>query len=498
MGASIKSIKEQLRSVPDKGVGYGLLRYLAGDEVGAQLAGLATPRITFNYLGQFDRQFDEGALFAPAAESAGVAQDENAPLANWLSIEGQVYGGELNLQWTYSHEMFDDATVQALVDDYRRELSALITHCVNCEQGGMTPSDFPLAQLTQAQLDNLNVPANAIEDIYPLSPMQQGLLVHTLLEPGSGIYFMQDRYIIDSEIDLPRFTAAWHAVVQRHDALRASFSLDDDGHMLQIIHRDAAPNVQVHDWTERAQSEHESALQTLLSEDRAQGFDLLNTPPLSLRLIRRSAGHYWFILSNHHILIDAWCRSLLLQGWDAAIKPNTKLLFVESPSNPLAELVDITALAEIAHAKGALLVVDNCFCTPALQQPVKLGADIVVHSATKFIDGQGRCMGGVVAGRSELMKEVVGFLRTAGPTLSPFNAWIFLKGLETLSLRMKAHCANAQARPRRPVRYSAASPAHDPPFAVRPNHPGRCVPGSLCRHPPATVLNFILLHDKYL
>ncbi|MFJ3484381.1 O-succinylhomoserine sulfhydrylase [Pseudomonas sp. NPDC090202] len=132
-----------------------------------------------------------------------------------------------------------------------------------------------------------------------------------------------------------------------------------------------------------------------------------------------------------------------LSGWDAAIKPNTKLLFVESPSNPLAELVDIAALAEIAHAKGAMLVVDNCFCTPALQQPLRMGADVVVHSATKFIDGQGRAMGGVVVGRSEQMKEVVGFLRTAGPSLSPFNAWLFLKGLETLNIRMRAHCENA-------------------------------------------------------
>ena len=317
LGASIKSIKEQLRSVPEKGVGYGLLRYLAGEAVGAQLAALATPRITFNYLGQFDRQFDEQALFAPATERAGAAQDENAPLANWLSIEGQVYGGELSLQWTYSHGMFEDATVQALVDDYRDELTGLVAHCASAGQGGMTPSDFPLANLTQAQLDNLNVPASAIEDIYPLSPMQQGLLVHTLLEPGSGIYFMQDRYIIDSEIDLPRFTAAWHAVVQRHDALRASFSLDDEGQMLQIIHRDAAPQVQLHDWSERPQAEHEAAVQVLLAEDRARGFDLLNTPPFSLRLIRRSAGHYWFILSNHHILIDAWCRSLLLQDFFA-------------------------------------------------------------------------------------------------------------------------------------------------------------------------------------
>ncbi|NLJ92045.1 MAG: O-succinylhomoserine sulfhydrylase [Aeromonadales bacterium] len=133
-----------------------------------------------------------------------------------------------------------------------------------------------------------------------------------------------------------------------------------------------------------------------------------------------------------------------LAAWQAACNKNTKLLFVESPSNPLAELADIRALSEIAHAADALLVVDNCFCTPVLQKPLALGADIVIHSATKYIDGQGRCMGGAVLGSAELMTEVVGFLRTAGPTMSPFNAWVFLKGLETLRLRMNAHCQNAQ------------------------------------------------------
>lgn len=132
-----------------------------------------------------------------------------------------------------------------------------------------------------------------------------------------------------------------------------------------------------------------------------------------------------------------------IDGWRAACKPNTRLFFVESPSNPLAELVDIRALAGVAQEQGALLAVDNCFCTPALQKPLALGADIVIHSATKYIDGQGRCLGGVVAGRHEHMQEVVGFLRTAGPSLSPFNAWVFLKGLETLRLRMAAHCASA-------------------------------------------------------
>lgn len=133
-----------------------------------------------------------------------------------------------------------------------------------------------------------------------------------------------------------------------------------------------------------------------------------------------------------------------LAAWKKAIKPETKILFLETPSNPLTEVADLKALADLAHENDCLLIVDNCLCTPILQQPLKLGADIVIHSATKYIDGQGRAVGGAVVGNKELVGETVfGFLRTAGPTLSPFNAWIFLKGLETLSLRMKAHSANA-------------------------------------------------------
>ncbi|MCB5189603.1 O-succinylhomoserine sulfhydrylase [Methylobacillus arboreus] len=131
--------------------------------------------------------------------------------------------------------------------------------------------------------------------------------------------------------------------------------------------------------------------------------------------------------------------------WKAAVQPNTKLFFVETPSNPLTEVCDITVLADIAHQAGALLAVDNCFCTPALQKPLSLGADIVVHSATKYIDGQGRCLGGAVLGRKETLEPVYGFLRTAGPTMSAFNAWVFLKGLETLHVRMEAHARNALA-----------------------------------------------------
>ncbi|MFM6979627.1 MAG: O-succinylhomoserine sulfhydrylase, partial [Methylophilaceae bacterium] len=129
--------------------------------------------------------------------------------------------------------------------------------------------------------------------------------------------------------------------------------------------------------------------------------------------------------------------------WENAIQANTKLLFVETPSNPLTEVCDIAAMAKLAHSKGALLVVDNCFCTPAIQLPIKLGADIIIHSATKYIDGQGRCLGGAVLGSKTLMEPVYGFLRTAGVTMSAFNAWVFLKGLETLHIRMQAHADNA-------------------------------------------------------
>ncbi len=133
-----------------------------------------------------------------------------------------------------------------------------------------------------------------------------------------------------------------------------------------------------------------------------------------------------------------------VSAWRAAMRPETRMLFLETPSNPLTEIADIEALARLAHGQDCLLVVDNCFCTPALQQPLALGADLVIHSATKFIDGQGRCVGGAVVGDGERVgKDVFGFLRTAGPTMSPFNAWVFLKGLETLALRMRAQSHNA-------------------------------------------------------
>jgi O-succinylhomoserine sulfhydrylase len=160
-----------------------------------------------------------------------------------------------------------------------------------------------------------------------------------------------------------------------------------------------------------------------------------------------------------------------IAAWQRAVRAQTRLFFLETPSNPLTELADIRQLAELAHSVNALLVVDNCFCTPALQLPLALGADIVVHSATKYLDGQGRCVGGAVVGNGENVgKEVYGFLRTAGPSMSPFNAWVFLKGLETLSLRMQAHCANALELARWLEAQPGVSRVYHPGLPSHPRH----------------------------
>ncbi|WP_397458247.1 non-ribosomal peptide synthetase [Pseudomonas asplenii] len=314
-GGSIKAIKEQLRGVPHKGLGYGVLRYLAEPSLREAMLALPLAPITFNYLGQFDQSFGDAALFRPLEESAGEAHAAEAPLPNELSIDSQVYGGELVLRWTFSRERFDNATIAELAEAYLGELSSLVEHCLRDDAGGLTPSDFPLARLTQAQLDALPVPAGQIEDVYPLTPMQEGMLLHTLLEPGTGLYYMQDRYRINSKLDPQRFAQAWQAVIGRHEALRASFCWNVGEDMLQVIHKPGGTPFEYLDWSAEVEEQQEPRLQQLLKSEREAGFDLLNEAPFHLRLIKVGEARYWFMMSNHHILIDAWCRSLLMNDF---------------------------------------------------------------------------------------------------------------------------------------------------------------------------------------
>ncbi|WP_085638155.1 MULTISPECIES: non-ribosomal peptide synthetase [unclassified Pseudomonas] len=312
LGASLKQIKEQLRAIPNKGIGFGALAHLGDDHARQTLQALPTPRLTFNYLGQFDGGFEaEGdALFAPTAESGGEEVNMQGPLGSPLALDGKVFGGELDLSWTFSREMFEPATIQRLADDYLQELTALIAHCCDSANRGVTPSDFPLATLTQAQLDVLAPQPQAIDDIYPLSPMQQGMLFHTLLEHGNGDYINQMRLDVDG-VDPERFRAAWQAAMDAHDILRTGFVWQGDLEQpVQVVQRQVAVPFRVLDWSGR--DDLDTALQSLADEERAQGLDLTRAPLLRLVLVRTGAGRHHLIYTNHHILMDGWSSAQLL------------------------------------------------------------------------------------------------------------------------------------------------------------------------------------------
>ncbi|WP_439653511.1 amino acid adenylation domain-containing protein [Pseudomonas rhodesiae] len=323
---SIKQIKEQLRAIPDNGLGFGALRYLGDDATRQAFSRLPVPRITFNYLGQVDASFDQpDGLFATASESAGAEQSPDAPLSNWLTVNGQVYGGELHMGWTFSPLMFDPEVIEALSVAFSRELTALIAHCCTPGNSGVTASDFPLARLNQQQLESLPLAADAIEDLYTLSPMQQGMLFHSLYEQAAGDYINQIRVSVDG-LDVSRFQQAWDATVQAHDVLRSGFFWEGQlDWPCQVVYRAARLPVEVLDW--RAMPECEQALQDLQQAQRRQGFNLSHAPLMRLLLVRTDEQRHELIYTHHHILMDGWSNSRLfgevLQRYAGIAVPET-------------------------------------------------------------------------------------------------------------------------------------------------------------------------------
>ncbi|MFJ4157612.1 amino acid adenylation domain-containing protein, partial [Pseudomonas sp. NPDC089752] len=309
-GSAVKTIKEQLRSVPQKGLGHGLLQQLGTPAQRQALAGLATPRITFNYLGQFDQQFDERALWAPAAERSGAGQDADAPLANWLTVEGQVYAGELALQFGFSEQMYQQETIAQLLDGFRTRLRALVEHCCQLPAPQATPSDFPLARIDQASLDALALPLGEVEDLYGLSPMQQGMLFHSLVDPHGGSYINQLCVRVEG-VDAERFRAAWQACLQAHAMLRSGFVwgglLEQP---LQRVQRHLELPFSYLDW--RGREDAESAVQALAEDEYQRGFDLRQPPLLRVVLVRLSDQQCQLVYTHHHLLMDGWSNAQLL------------------------------------------------------------------------------------------------------------------------------------------------------------------------------------------
>ncbi|VVN37189.1 Linear gramicidin synthase subunit B [Pseudomonas fluorescens] len=304
LAASIKAVKEQLRAVPDKGIGFGILRYLAQ----AGLEDLPPPQITFNYMGQFDASFDEQAPWRPARENGGAEQGASASLDRGLSINGQVYAGQLRLSWTFSREVFTEHTVQRLAEAYATELQALIEHCTS-GAGGLTPSDVPLVHVDQAQLDALPLASREIEAVFPLSPMQEGMLFHSLFAPEAGAYVPQMRVDVQG-LDVEAFRSAWQQTLDHHEVLRAAFFGESNGSQpLQVILASATLPVTVLDW--RNDADQAQALERLAEDDRRRGFDLTAAPLLRLTLVQTADDSHHLIFTHHHILLDGWSTSQL-------------------------------------------------------------------------------------------------------------------------------------------------------------------------------------------
>ncbi|WP_368491801.1 amino acid adenylation domain-containing protein [Pseudomonas sp. Hg5Tf] len=311
LAESIKQIKEQLRAVPDQGMAYGALRYLGSDASRQALAELAPARITFNYLGQLDAGFDQAnGLFVPSAQPRGQEQDDDAPLPNWITLNGQVYGGELLVDWQFSAQMFDVATLQQLADAYAQALAELIEHCCTLGQGALTPSDVPLAGLDQQGLDQLGLDPRGVQDLYPLSPMQQGMLFHSLYAQAEGQYINQLSVAVEG-LDPERFCAAWQACVDAHDILRTAFLTGANlSQPLQRVQRAVQVPFSYEDW--REQPDQAAAIDARAATLRRNGFALERAPLLDLQVLRLDEQRHQLIYTSHHILMDGWSNAQLL------------------------------------------------------------------------------------------------------------------------------------------------------------------------------------------
>ncbi|HEY0607368.1 MAG TPA: condensation domain-containing protein, partial [Herpetosiphonaceae bacterium] len=313
-GASLKAIKEQLRQIPRRGIGYGLLRYLAQEQaLDERLSAKPAAQIIFNYLGQFDGVLPEDALFELAPEATGPARGPENARQHLIEVTGEVVDGQLRVVWTYSRHFHGHETIVALAEHFLATLDEIINHCVSPDAGGYTPSDFPLARLNQQQIDQLVMGRRTIADIYPLSPLQQGLLFHSLYNPESSLYLDQLTYELRGALDVAAFRKAWQEAIDTHAILRTSFHWQGLADPLQLVHQRVEAPFQTYDWSHLPAERQQTQLAQLLAADYQQPLDLASAPLMRLTLIRLDPATYRLIWSFHHLLLDGWSLHLLLQ-----------------------------------------------------------------------------------------------------------------------------------------------------------------------------------------
>jgi amino acid adenylation domain-containing protein/non-ribosomal peptide synthase protein (TIGR01720 family) len=310
----LNSIKEQLRQVPNRGVGYGMLRYLSDDPAMAErLDAFPQAELSFNYLGHVDAGLRHSSLFEVSAVSAGPMRDLRQKRAYLIEINAGIVGGQLVLHWIYNTEQVDRRTIQEFADGFIASLKKLMAHCMSAAARGYIPSDFPLACLDQQQIDNLLTDSRPLEDVYPLSPMQKGMLFHDLYTPESGVYCIQLTCSLHGEFDQSAFDQAWQTVVDCHPVLRTSFVSQGLSEPLQIVHAEARCPVAHFDWRELSLNDQQQQFAEHLRAARRRGFDHHRPPLMNLAVMRTGEKSFKFIWNSHHILMDGWSRAVILK-----------------------------------------------------------------------------------------------------------------------------------------------------------------------------------------
>ena len=291
---SILAVKETLRAVPGRGLGYGLLR---------ERLSVPQPQVSFNYLGRFDAPAGEAGPFTFAIEPVRGTEGEAVPGRHLFAIDLLVLEDRLRATWTFDPGRHLPATAERLARGFLTELEALIEHCLSPEADGYSPSDFPLAGLDQAALDRLGP---GVEDLYPLAPLQEGILFHSLYDPGADPYLEQLTARLEGPLDAPAFAAAWQRVIERHAALRTAFLWKTVDRSVQLVRRRAELPWTVRDWP------GEAGWQELLAADRARGFDLGRAPLMRLTLVRTGESSHRLVWTSHHLIFDGWGFPLIL------------------------------------------------------------------------------------------------------------------------------------------------------------------------------------------
>ncbi|MFF8996860.1 non-ribosomal peptide synthase/polyketide synthase [Streptomyces achromogenes] len=302
-GTALKSVKEQLRAVPDRGLGYGVLRHLTRHP---RLTGAPEPGISFNYLGRFDWSADDAALVRSVPGGLGGAEAPDTGRPHLLDVVARVEDGRLEITWHYSGGRHREETVTALAEGMLDALGGIVAHCARPGAGGRTPSDFPLARLDQAAVDRIAGDGRDVQDIYPLTPMQEGMLFHSLLDPAGRTYVNQVQLVLAGVTDPQALAEAWQHTADANPVLRTGLVWQETPEPLQVVRHRATVPVTHHDWSAWPDERRAPELDRLLAEDRERGIDLAAAPLMRLTLIRLAPDRVRLVWTFHHVLLDGW------------------------------------------------------------------------------------------------------------------------------------------------------------------------------------------------